>query len=213
MDVGMYGAILMGLAYVAPPGPVNVETLRRGLQGGFWSAFSTQAGALIGDACYSIVALVGVGFVTELPLVHRLLGLAGAGLLVWLGWSALHSDAASPSIDCTDPQTLILTSRKVALRPLGKSFVSGGLISLANPCTIVFWLSVGDTILPHDGSSPLPVLSGFFVGVLAWSLAFPLLISGCRSVLGQSFFRRVFVVCGVALLMCGVLAGIMAVGT
>jgi threonine/homoserine/homoserine lactone efflux protein len=37
---------MLSLAYVASPGPVNIETLRRGLAGGFRAALALQRGAI-----------------------------------------------------------------------------------------------------------------------------------------------------------------------
>jgi threonine/homoserine/homoserine lactone efflux protein len=44
---------LMGLAYVAPPGPVNLETVRRGVAGGFRAGLVLQLGAVLGDLLYA----------------------------------------------------------------------------------------------------------------------------------------------------------------
>ena len=83
--------VMMGVAYVVPPGPVNIETARRGLTGGFPAALAMQLGAVIGDTTYAVLALAGVGLVLTHALAQALLGIVGTGLLLYLGWSGLSS--------------------------------------------------------------------------------------------------------------------------
>ena len=61
----MVAAAVLGILYVAAPGPVNVATLRRGLRGGFGDALAVQLGAFVGDLPYVVLGLVGV------PLLRR----------------------------------------------------------------------------------------------------------------------------------------------
>jgi threonine/homoserine/homoserine lactone efflux protein len=88
--VTIISAGLVGLLYCAAPGQVNVETLRRGLHGGFWSALGVQLGSLLGEAAYALVALAGLEVLARTAAFHLLLGLVGPSLLVALGWSSLR---------------------------------------------------------------------------------------------------------------------------
>src|SRR5262245_33133368 len=89
MDVLL--GIMLGVAYVVPPGPVNIETVRRGLTGGFRVALALQLGALIGDMVYAILAVAGAGLLLNHTATQSLLGIIGVGLLLCLGYSALRS--------------------------------------------------------------------------------------------------------------------------
>src|SRR5688572_3629348 len=83
--------IILGVAYIVPPGPVNIETVRRGITGGVRAALAIQLGALLGDLAYAALALAGVGLFLEHKGVQLLLGVVCVGALVMLGWSALRS--------------------------------------------------------------------------------------------------------------------------
>ena len=54
------GAV-MAISFCAPPGPVTMETLRRGLRGGFGPALQVQLGSIVGDVTWCALALVGLG--------------------------------------------------------------------------------------------------------------------------------------------------------
>ncbi len=43
-------AVVLGIAFCAPPGVVTAESLRCGLRGGFRPVILIQAGSLVGDA-------------------------------------------------------------------------------------------------------------------------------------------------------------------
>jgi chemosensory pili system protein ChpE len=98
-------AIMLGLVYVASPGTVNIETLRRSLTGGFRVALALQLGSLIGDLFWAILALAGVGLLLTHAAAHTLLSIASTVLLLYLGYSALHSwhTIAAVAVPAGDP--------------------------------------------------------------------------------------------------------------
>src|SRR5687767_14315104 len=81
----------LGFVFNASPGIVTAEAVRRGIARGFWPALLLELGSLIGDASWAIVALVGIAFIVDYPLVQLILGVLGTGLLLHLAWSAILS--------------------------------------------------------------------------------------------------------------------------
>lgn len=130
MDRVMWTAFALGIAFSAPPGPVNAEAVRRGLHRGFRGAFLTEVGALVGDAAWAILALSGAAFLAAHGHVSMLLGVVGALLLFVLGGNALR-DAWIGRM----PQAQNMSTRT--------DFLAGALISLSNPFAIAFWLGLG----------------------------------------------------------------------
>jgi threonine/homoserine/homoserine lactone efflux protein len=53
-------AIGLGMAYCAAHGAVNTETVRRGVSPGARLTLLVEAGSLIGDSVWAILALTGV---------------------------------------------------------------------------------------------------------------------------------------------------------
>ncbi len=153
-------AILLGLAYVLPPGPVTVETARRSILGGIRSALAVQLGAVVGDMIYAALVVAGIGSLLLQTDIQRGLGLVGAALLVYLGITAIrdrhmlnigHSVAQS-----ADPD-------RATIR---RSFGAGLALALANPYAIIFWASYGSTAIEGSAAS----FGGFILGSLLGSL-------------------------------------------
>ncbi|MBA2678044.1 MAG: LysE family transporter [Ktedonobacteraceae bacterium] len=53
-------AIGLGIAYAAAPGAVNTEAIRRGAAHGARATLLVEAGSLIGDSLWAVLALTGV---------------------------------------------------------------------------------------------------------------------------------------------------------
>jgi chemosensory pili system protein ChpE len=202
--------IFLGIAYVVPPGPVNIETLRRGLRGGFRVALALQLGAVIGDLLWALLALTGVGLLLTHPLAHLALCSGGMVVLVYLGWSALGSwrdlRVASP----TDGGAAGATPS--GLRPVRGSFWTGMTLALATPVGPTFWLSIGGISgqLAHD--DPIALLAGFVLGNLVASLGVAVLAGCGRAVLSLRLVRVAASACGITLMAYGLAVGYTAVG-
>jgi threonine/homoserine/homoserine lactone efflux protein len=200
---------LMGFAYIAAPGPVNVETLRQGLSRGWRTALPIQFGACAGHAFWAALAFAGLGVLVLYPGVHLLLSLTGTAVLLYLGWSSMREGVrvlrsrpgrTAVSVAWT---ASIADASPVNPRALG----TGVTISLTNPFAVAFWLSVGGTVLHQPGRSPELFLTGFFLNVLLWALGLPLAIAIARQALqgrGQGWIAST---CGLALILFGCLLG------
>lgn len=180
----------MGLAFAAPPGIVTTETLRRGLRGGFAHALSVQAGSLIGDASYALIALAGLAALLQSALTQLLIGSAGVLVLLYLAWQSLRSASAGLGTD---------VQGSVNYRD---SFLSGMLLSLTNPWAIAFWISIGGSFvalgLRTTGDVSLAFAS-FVAGAVLWSIVLSTLIERGRHMVSIRMFRFISVVCSALL--------------
>ena len=134
LSTALAGA-LIALSFSAPPGPVTMETIRRGVRGGFRPALNVQLGSIIGDLAWCLLALVGLAPLTQISIIRIVLGVIGVGLLVYLGATGIR-DAFRRSA--------LATMAKDESRP--GAFRDGMAISLANPQAIGY-LSIVTTSL------------------------------------------------------------------
>ncbi len=195
MDRVMWTAFALGIAFSAPPGPVNAEAVRRGLHRGFWGAFLTEVGALVGDAAWAILALSGAAFLAARGHVSRLLGVVGALLLFVLGGNALR-DAWIGRM----PQAQNMSTRT--------DFLAGALISLSNPFAIAFWLGlsgVASSLAPSHQSPHIfaMFLAAFLLGAFVWCCIISITISWGRRYLPVGFYRWISAASGCALVWFG----------
>lgn len=154
--------VMLGLGAAAPIGPVNVEVARRSIRGGVRAGVMLGCGAVTVDTVYVVVAGLGVR-----PLLWSrgaVLGLAvvAAGLLAYLG------------IQC------LLAARKEWAREIGegrpegvrRNYLTGLLMTAANPMTLAFWFAVVPTLVRGSGvdlAGGLPsAAAGVACGALAW---------------------------------------------
>ncbi len=185
----------LGLAYASAPGAVNAETIRRGLGHGFRPAFLVQAGSLLGDVGWAVLALAGLAVILGDTTLRASLGVAGSLLLLWFAWLAIRG-AASPT---GEPEEDAFPVRSRTGNALGV----GILFSIANPFGPVFWLGVGGG-LAAAGSvgqtvpEALAFVGAFVAGALVWATGVSALLAFARQWATPRLFRWVDLVCGLA---------------
>jgi chemosensory pili system protein ChpE len=199
LTTALAGAI-MAISMSAPPGPVTVETVRRGLGGGFRPALYVQLGSVIGDLTWCGVALLGLAPLVQIDWVRAGLSIAGVGLLLYLGATGLR-DAFFKNR---------AAAQAVAAGSDGQAgaFRSGLAISMANPMAIGYWLSVGGALIAAGVAGTTPLQTGTFVGgylggTLAWCLIFALAVRWGMRILSPAMFRWLTAACSAALLFFG----------
>lgn len=128
---------LLGWSVAWPPGPINAEMIRRGLERGFWSAWSVGLGACSGDAAWALAVAFGAGAIADLPHVRPALGALSVTLLLFLAWS-FGKGAARTAIDAR-------VGKKPEIRTLDSArggFLLGLGLALTSPWNLAFWLAV-----------------------------------------------------------------------
>ncbi len=178
----LFIAFVLGIAFAAPPGIVTVESIRRGVVGGFWSALAVGAGSLIGDAVYATLALSGLAALVQHPRAQWTIGAVGGVVLCVLARSALRAELP------TSPATVSANERRNA-------FLAGAALSLTNPWAIAFWLGFGGVLLSAGISEPerdiVRFLFAFLAGAALWGVVLSGLIAWGRRYVGARLFRYV----------------------
>jgi threonine/homoserine/homoserine lactone efflux protein len=185
-------AILISLSGVMAPGPLTVVVVGKG-------AHSPRAGAMIavghGLVEFPLMALIVIGLAPALrnATAAASIGLAGGVVLLWMGYGLLRSLRRSEE-----------SSQERAASPL----MAGVLMSAGNPYFIVWWATVGATLVFRAWEFGVWQLVVF--AVIHWSLDlvwyFVLSVASFRGtkLLGTGFLRGVSLVAGLLLLFFGV---------
>lgn len=150
LEVGF--GLLLGFSLTIPPGPMNAFIASQSVRS-FREGVTTGFGAMCAD-----LVLGGVVFalhsVVDLSSALRAIYLAGAAVMVYLGFSILRRASDRPT-----PETSGLVTY---LRAFG--------IGISNPFQIIWWLTVG-LAFAYLGGWVLFV--GLFGAIAVWILAFP----------------------------------------
>jgi threonine/homoserine/homoserine lactone efflux protein len=168
--------LLLGLGAAAPIGPVNVEIARRSLRAGFRAGFLLGCGAVTVDVTYAVLTSLGLRPFLARPQVMTALGLAGAGLLLYLGAMCFVSAAR-------------LWRRAAAngdrQKPAERHYVTGLALTSLNPMTLAFWCVVVPAMAGQWSANPVRDLPWVCVGVFSGAMSWVLVFTSTMSWLGQ----------------------------
>lgn len=194
----------MGLSLSAPIGPINAAQLDKGLRGGFLHAWAVGLGALSADIIYMLLVYFGMVHLLDAPFVKAFLWLFGFFVLVYTG---VESIKHSGEISTTEMRGIDSS--------LFKSFLSGFLMSLFNPLSILFWLGIYGSILAKAANEypmhQLLLYSGAIVlGILLWDITMAAASSTFRKLLTIRVLQSISVLSGLSLVGFGLYFGIQA---
>ncbi|MBX3084059.1 MAG: LysE family transporter [Anaerolineae bacterium] len=184
-------AFVMGLIFVATPGIIAVEAVRRGLAQGHTAALKLQFGSLIGDATWALIALLGVSVLFQNRLTAIGLSLFGCFLIFRFAWEAYHASRKELALDGQH------STRQ-------GHFVAGAALSLSNPQNLTFWLGMSGTIIGMGFLNPQPAhiavfMSGYMLAAFLWCFVFAALVGVGRRLVNQRLFYWLNLICAAAL--------------
>ena len=166
----LLGGVVFGLALAAPPGPMNAVIAEESALRGWTAGLFAGLGAMVADACFLALSLVGVAtVVTETPTLRRVMVAGGGLLMLWFAYGAVR-DATAFSSTGAEPAT-------AESRGFRKAFV----LALTNPYQVAFWLTVGVGLLQPgelDVLASLPVVGREAAGLLVVRTGHPVLLAG-----------------------------------
>lgn len=156
--------IILGITLAAPIGPVSAEMIRRGLQNGFWAAFNVRLGGVIGNTLCLVITYLGLSQITSYPGVMHLLGLLGAGLLFYMGFSALLKSGKTTKVTKLQHSNFI-----------HNGILCGLYLAIINPVALVFWSGIFAASMEGVINVTGFLLNLFIIlGVLIWGLGLSL---------------------------------------
>jgi L-lysine exporter family protein LysE/ArgO len=199
------GYVFLGLSLSAPIGPINAAQLDKGIRGGFWHAWVVGLGAISADIIYMLLVYFGIIHLLEAPFVKAFLWLFGFFVLVYSGVESIKNAGVISAPD--------MRGREASLY---RSYLSGFLMSLFNPLSILFWLGIYGSVLAKAANEypmqQLLVYSGAIViGILIWDVSMAAASSIFRKLLTAQVLKGISVVSGLSLVGFGLYFGVQAI--
>ncbi|MBT2689974.1 LysE family transporter [Bacillus sp. ISL-47] len=197
------GYVFLGLSLAAPIGPINAAQLDKGIKNGFFHAWLVGLGAMTADAVYMLAVYLGVVHFLEIPFMKAFLWCFGFFVLVYTGVESLLSAGKVISSTRGNDESSI------------KSFMSGFLMSLSNPLTILFWLGIYGSVLAktaaeYDKPHVILYSCAIFIGLLLWDLTMAGVASSFRRFLTGKILAFISILSGLSLIGFGIYFGIQA---
>jgi threonine/homoserine/homoserine lactone efflux protein len=178
---------LIGVAIALPVGPVITEVIRHGLRSGFVPAWLVGLGAAASHAILVSLTLLGVVALLDRPIWHIILGGTGIVVLGYLGVDAMRASSVPPNTAAASRE--------------GHPFLVGFSIGIANPITLLWFLTVGGALIAAHGGgkSGLPAVAfgaSFVTGVLCWDTVVASLAGYGRRWMGPNTLRVLNITAG-----------------
>ncbi len=189
----LFSYILLGFTLAAPIGPVNSARLDKGIKNGFWHAWIVGAGSMIADGIFMLIVYLGMVQFLEIPIVQIFLWLFGGFILIYSGIEGINS-AGSVSLDARRGRD-----------SLGKCFLTGFIMSITSPLSILFWLGIYGSVLAKTAQVNAPgslllYSSMIFLGLTLWDLLIAGLTTGMRRFLNTYSLKAISIVSGLSLI-------------
>ena len=189
----MFSYFLLGITLAAPIGPVNSARIDKGIKNGFFHAWVVGIGSMIADGIFMLLVYLGfVQFIT-IPYVQIFLWLFGGFVLIYTG---VESMMRVNKLSLDDYRTK---------ESLSKSFLTGFIMSITSPLSILFWIGIYGSVLAKtvstSGTTSLIVYSSMiFLGLTFWDLAVAFLTTGFRRFLNDTSLKSISAISGLSLL-------------
>ncbi|WP_404333138.1 LysE family transporter [Mesobacillus maritimus] len=192
--------IFLGITLAAPIGPVNSARLDKGIKNGFWHAWIVGTGSMIADGIFMIMIYLGLVNFLDIPIIQIFLWLFGGFVLIYSGVESILG-ANKFSFD-----------NRRQKDSLFRCFLTGFIMSITSPLSILFWLGIYGSILAKTASSYgtghlLVYSSMIFLGLAVWDILVAALTSGLRNYLNYKSLIIVSVLSGLSLIGFGLYFG------
>jgi threonine/homoserine/homoserine lactone efflux protein len=210
-------SFLMSLSGALMPGPLLTYTIARTL-GTAHRGWLTGARVIAGHAALEGVLVCGLvlGLVEFLraPLAAKIIGAAGAALLVYMGIGLLRELARGRGIELSPgPEGNGVKAGFVArLHPV----LAGALVSMSNPYWWIWWVTIGSAFLLRfqitlaRWQALLAFFLGHEIGDLGWFSAVSIILHFGRTRIPRGVTTGILAACGVAIIGFGAYLGVSA---
>jgi len=196
-------SFIVALSGALMPGPLLTVTVGEAARRGFWAGPLIIVGHALLELALVLLLLVGLGAWLHRPLILGTVGIVGAALLGWMGFTLLKASRSSHLE--FDPQG------NSGLHPV----LAGILMSVANPYWLIWWLTIGLGYVMFATKYGLLGVGLFFVGHILADFAWYSLVAGAvargRRFLSDQLYRGFLAGCGLFLLVFGGYFGIQGV--
>lgn len=127
----LISAYLMGGLAAVPAGPVQIEVVRRAINGHVRPSLVVVLGAFLVDVLYGLIAFFGIAPVLEQERVMRIFWFLGGLLLIVIGTTVVRGALKKDD-------NLFSSGR---LKRKRWALLGGVSLSAANPLMVIWWLS------------------------------------------------------------------------
>lgn len=185
-------SVLITLPGLFTPGPVTAITVERGTLSPHAGAFVTMGHGAV-ELPFVILLFMGLGRFTGYSSVRLVLAFAGGAFLLYMAWKTIRSRNALPA---------------KSSGAFKSSFTAGMFMTIANPFLLLWWGTIGSTLIFHAIELGMAASILFYVFHISanfiWFYFLSFLSFKGYMVMGRGYRFAVSIICGGILTVFGV---------
>jgi L-lysine exporter family protein LysE/ArgO len=208
----LISAVVLGIVVAVPPGAVTIVACQRALQYGFRNSAIFTLGSCLSDIFYITLVYIGVAnLISNNHFLKIALWVVCGIILIVLGVSSISSIRKNHGIE----------ENKFGFQsnPL-VTFISGIVITLSNPLTIVGWIVVAGNFFliwnhkfPNYKNYGIVTVSFIMLGVLIWFVPLIFIVSKLKKRINDQLKKWLILFSNLCLILLGFVALYYAVKT
>lgn len=187
-------SLMVGFSGALMPGPLLTVDISESAKRGFRAGPLLVAGHGIVEALVVVGLTVGLSEIFRDRIVSGAIGILGGAFLLWMGYGIVKAAWRGE---------VSLKIQAKAARQSSFPVLSGALVSLSNPYWVLWWATVGAAYvlwsLDKGAAGLISFYGGHILSDLTWYSAIALVVSKGKSLLSDSIYRGILLVCGVFL--------------
>jgi len=186
------------------PGLLLVVTVAETARRGFRAGPMIVLGHAVLELLLVVLLVFGLAAVLGRDEVKIIIGLVGGIVLLYFGWG-MFRDAVGGRV------SLDLSARRADVPAAAGGIhpvAAGALVSVMNPCWIIWWATVGLWYITQALQDGIVALAFFYIGhIMAdviWYCLVAAVVAGGRRFISDKIYRGVLVACGIFIVGLGV---------
>jgi len=201
----LFSAVILGIIVAIPPGSVTIAASQRAIKYGFRNCLFFTLGSSISDIFYIILVYKGVAqLVSSYKIFEIILSAVCGTILCFMGILSLIKSLRNNS---SNSRNFELKKSPIA------AVISGILITLTNPMTIIGWIAVAGNFFlvwnhkfPESSDYSVLVTVCIMTGVLLWFVPLLFAVSRLKKILSGRILNLLMRICDLWLIFFGFLA-------
>lgn len=159
---------LLSLSLCVDIGIVNVAIIKTGIEKGFAPSLNIGLGSSFGDLTFASLSLFGVASIIKFVAVRWILWVGGTLVLLYLCYK-MFMEIFKP-FDISKTQDEVFKEEN----SLRKYFVKGYVLALSSPSAILWFITIGGSVIAtrtlHSRFELFYFFGGFFTSSVTWSI-------------------------------------------
>ncbi len=180
--------LLLGFGACVPIGPINVLIISHALKD-YKQALAIGLGAMSADAVYLLLITFGLLQVFEYEIIKKVLAIFGFLFLNYIAYMIIKN-----------ANNHINIQKKIKQSSIKIIYLRGFLLTLLNPYTIGYWLSIASLSATKEMTDIGILMAGTISAILLWITVMPYFVWKNRRFISNKTAKYLSIIAGLILI-------------